>query len=114
MTDETHRFFRIIDQTAYAGLCQHVDATRGYPDGNGTERGLPPWDRLFVDPEIPTTRLYCLDRWRFGDSDEGPLQSAINADAVIELDLETFLARLHWEPPVEEDLEAIDELELTD
>ena len=58
MTDETHRFFQIKDQTSYESLCAYVDSTRGYPDGNGTERGLPLWDGLFIDPETTTDKLY--------------------------------------------------------
>ena len=35
-------------------------------------------------------------------------------DWVKEIDLETYLARLQWEPPIEDDLEMIDELELVE
>ena len=35
-------------------------------------------------------------------------------DGVEEIDLETYLARLQWQPPVEDDLEMIDELELVE
>lgn len=95
MTDETHRFFRIVDESVYLLLTQHVDRTRGYPDGKGTERGLPPWDELFVDAEEPPGRLYCLDRWRFTEDDAGPLQEAMAAGAVQEIDLAGYLRRLH-------------------
>jgi hypothetical protein len=33
-------------------------------------------------------------------------------EGIEEIDLETYLQRLQWEPPIEEDLEALDELEL--
>jgi hypothetical protein len=33
-------------------------------------------------------------------------------DGIEEINLKTYLARLQWEPPVEDDLEMIDELEL--
>ena len=97
MTNETHRFFRLVDESVYLSLAQHVDQTRGYPDGRGTERGLPPWEELFVDAEEPPARLYVLDRWRFTDEDTQPLQSAIDAGAVKEIDLDEYLRRLHFE-----------------
>lgn len=97
MTNETHRFFRLLDKSVYLALTQHVDSTRGYPDGKGTERGLPPWDELFLDAEEPPARLYVLDRWRFRDEDTQPLQSAIEAGAVQEIDLDEYLRRLHFE-----------------
>jgi hypothetical protein len=106
MTDETHRFFQIKDRTIYESLCEFVDDSRGYPDGNGTERGLPVWDKLFADPETTTDKLYCLDRWRFKEGDDEPLQAALDAGVIVEIDLDTYMQRLRWEPPVvEEDLE---------
>jgi hypothetical protein len=35
-------------------------------------------------------------------------------DGIEEINLETYLQRLRWEPPIEEDLELLDELELID
>ena len=35
-------------------------------------------------------------------------------EVIEEINLETYLQRLRWEPPVEEDLEMLDELELID
>jgi hypothetical protein len=35
-------------------------------------------------------------------------------DGIEEINLETYLQRLSWEPPVEEDLEMLDELEILD
>jgi hypothetical protein len=35
-------------------------------------------------------------------------------DGIEEINLETYLQRLQWEPPVEDDLEMIDELELVE
>jgi hypothetical protein len=93
MTDETHRFFWIKDRTTYVALCTHVDDSRGYPDGNGTER------------------LYCLDRWRFKEGDDEPLQAALDAGVIVEIDLDTYMQRLRWEPPiVEEDLDEFDNI----
>ena len=115
MTDETHRFFQIKDQTSYESLCAYVDSTRGYPDDLGTERGLPLWDGLFIDPETTTDKLYCLDKWRFKDGDEEPLQVALDAGALVEIDLDTYMQRLRWEPPVvEEDDDELLEYEFTE
>jgi hypothetical protein len=33
-------------------------------------------------------------------------------EGIEEIDLETYLQRLQWEPPIEEDLELLDELNL--
>ena len=104
MTDETHRFFRLTDRATYDSLCAYVNGSRGYPDNNGTERGLPVWDKLFTDPETGTDKLYCLDRWRFADGDdEAQLQVALDAGVIEEIDLEIFTQRLQWEPPIEEE-----------
>lgn len=100
MTDETHRFFLVKSQAIYESLAEHVNATRGFPDGNGTERGLPLWDDLFLDPQDTSDRLYCLDRWRFQDEDEGPLTAALETGELIEIDLDAFLQRIHWEPEI--------------
>ena len=111
MTDETHRFFWIKDRTIYESLCEFVDDSRGYPDGNGTERGLPVWDKLFADPETTTDKLYCLDKWRFKEGDEEPLQAALDAGVIVEIGLDTYMERLRWEPPiVVEDLDEFDNI----
>lgn len=99
MTNETHRYFSITDRSVYESLCEYVNTTREYPDGKGTERGLPLWDKLLTEPESPTDKLYCIERQRFNDDDEVQLQSAIDAGAIFELDYDTFMQRLHWEPP---------------
>ena len=114
MTDETHRFFQIKDQTSYESLCAYVDSTRGYPDGNGTERGLPLWEGLFIDPQTTTDKLYCLDKWRFKEGDEEPLQVALDAGALVEIDLDTYMQRLRWEPPVVEEDDELLEYEFTE
>ena len=114
MTDETHRFFQIKDQTSYESLCAYVDSTRGYPDDLGTERGLPLWDGLFIDPETTTDKLYCLDKWRFKEGDEEPLQTALDAGALVEIDLDTYMQRLRWEPPVVEEDDELLEYEFTE
>ncbi len=114
MTDETHRFFQIKDQTSYESLCAYVDSTRGYPDGNGTERGLPLWEGLFIDPQTNTDKLYCLDKWRFKDGDEEPLQVALDAGAIVEIDLDTYMQRLRWEPPIVEEDDELLEYEFTE
>ena len=103
MTDETHRFFILKDRDTYEALCAHVDSTRGFPDGNGTERGLPLWDDLFIDPETTTDKIYCLDNWRFEEQDSAPLQAALDAGVIVEIDLDTYMQRLRWEPPVVEE-----------
>ena len=110
MTDETHRFFILKDRDTYEALCAHVDSTRGFPDGNGTERGLPLWDDLFIDPETTTDKIYCLDNWRFEEQDSAPLQAALDAGVIKEIDLDTYMQRLRWEPPVVEE----DDYELPD
>ena len=114
MTDETHRFFQIKDQTSYESLCAYVDSTRGYPDGNGTERGLPLWEGLFIDPQTNTDKLYCLDKWRFKEGDEEPLQVALDAGAIVEIDLDTYMQRLRWEPPIVEEDDELLEYEFTE
>ena len=116
MTDETHRFFQIKekDRTIYESLCEFVDSTRGYPDGNGTERGLPLWEGLFIDPQTTTDKLYCLDKWRFKEGDEEPLQVALDAGALVEIDLDTYMQRLRWEPPIVEEDDELLEYEFTE
>jgi hypothetical protein len=110
MTNDTHRFFEIFDRNVYDMLSSHVDVSRGYPDGAGTVKGLPHWDDLFANPETGTSKLYCLDRWRFTADDNALLQPVIDDGAINEIDLDTYLAKLHWEPPVENDLEMDDEM----
>ena len=63
------------------------------------------WDKTFLDPETNSDRLYCIKRSGILPSDDFEL------DGIEEIDLDTYLQRLQWEPPIEEDLEAIDELD---
>ena len=105
MTDETHRFYRFSNQTSYEALTAASDAARGFPNDTA-ERWLPTWDELFVDPETTTDRLYCIKRRNIIDSDD------FSGEGILEIDLDTYLERLHWEAPVEEDLEMIDDLQL--
>ena len=105
MTDETHRFYRFSNQTSYEALTTASDAARGFPNDTA-QRWLPTWDELFVDPETTTDRLYCIKRRNIIDSDD------FSGEGILEIDLETYLERLHWEEPVEEDLEMIDDLQI--
>ena len=105
MTDETHRFFRFSSQDSYETLTTAGNEARGLPDGDGTERWLAVWADLFLDPETNSDRLYCVKR-------SGILDSDFTLDGIEEINLETYLQRLQWEPPIEEDLEALDELNL--
>lgn len=106
MTDETHRFFRFSSQNSYEQLTAAGNEARGLPDGNGTDRWLALWDNTFLDPETNSDRLYCVKRSGILESDDFTL------DGIEEINLETYLQRLRWEPPIEEDLEALDELNL--
>ena len=108
MTDETHRFFRFSNEASYEQLTAAGNTARNLPDGNGTERWLALWDNTFLDPETNSDRLYCVKRSGILDSDDFTL------DGIEEIDLDTYLQRLRWEPPIEEDLEMEDELELLD
>jgi hypothetical protein len=108
MTDETHRFFRFSNQDSYEQLTDAGNTARSLPDGNGTERWLALWDKTFLDPETNSDRLYCVKRSGILETDDFDLEG------IEEINLETYLQRLSWEPPVEEDLEMLDELELID
>jgi hypothetical protein len=108
MTDETHRFFRFSNEASYEQLTTAGNEARGLPDGNGTDRWLALWDNTFLDPETNSDRLYCVKRSGILETDDFDL------DGIEEINLETYLQRLRWEPPIEEDLEMEDELELLD
>jgi hypothetical protein len=108
MTDETHRFFRFSNEASYEQLTAAGNEARGLPDGNGTERWLALWNNTFLDPETNSDRLYCVKRSGILESDNFDLEG------IEEIDLDTYLQRLRWEPPIEEDLELLDELELID
>ena len=106
MTDETHRFFRFSNEASYDTLTAAGNTARSLPDDNGTERWLALWDNTFLDPETSSDRLYCVKRSGILESDDFDLEG------IEEINLETYLQRLRWEPPVEEDLELLDELNL--
>lgn len=108
MTDDTHRFFRFSSQDSYEQLTAAGNTARNLPDDNGTERWLALWDNTFLDPETNSDRLYCVKRSGILESDNFDLEG------IEEIDLDTYLQRLRWEPPIEEDLEMEDELELLD
>ena len=108
MTDETHRFFRFSNEASYEQLTAAGNTARSLPDDNGTERWLALWDKTFLDPETNSDRLYCVKKSGVLPSDDFDLEG------IEEINLETYLQRLRWEPPVEEDLEMLDELELPD
>ncbi len=107
MTDETHRFFRFSNEASYETLTAAGNTARNLPDEQ-SERWLALWDNTFLDPETNSDRLYCVKRSGILESDNFDL------DGIEEINLETYLQRLSWEPPVEEDLEMEDELELID
>ena len=104
MTNETHRFFRFSNEASYDTLTAAGNTARNLPDGEGTDRWLAVWDDLFLDPETNSDRLYCVKRSGILETDDFTLEG------IEELTLETYLQRLQWEPPVEEDLEMLDEL----
>ena len=106
MTDETHRFFRFSNEQSYEQLTASSNTARSLPDDNGTDRWLALWDNTFLDPETNSDRLYCVKRSGILETDDFTL------DGIEEINLETYLQRLRWEPPVEEDLELLDELNL--
>ena len=106
MTDETHRFFRFSNEASYEQLTASGNTARSLPDDNGTDRWLALWDKTFLDPETNSDRLYCVKRSGILETDDFTLEG------IEEINLETYLQRLSWEPPVEEDLEMADELEL--
>ena len=108
MTDETHRFFRFSNEASYDTLTAAGNTARNLPDDNGTERWLALWDNTFLDPETNSDRLYCVKRSGILETDDFDLEG------IEEIDLDTYLQRLRWEPPIEEDLEMEDELELLD
>ncbi|MDB4726239.1 hypothetical protein OAF54_02290 [bacterium] len=108
MTDETHRFFKFSNKDSYETLTTAGNEARGLPDGDGTERWLALWDKTFLDPETNSDRLYCVKKSGILPTDQFDLEG------IEEINLETYLQRLSWEPPVEEDLEMEDELELLD
>ena len=108
MTDETHRFFRFSNEASYDTLTTAGNTARSLPDDNGTERWLALWDKTFLDPETNSDRLYCVKRSGILETDD------FTFDGIEEINLDTYLQRLSWEPPVEEDLEMLDELELID
>ena len=110
MTDETHRFFLFSGnhQASYDELTEKGNKARNLPDGEGTERWLAPWEKLFLDPETGTDKLYCVKRSGILPTDQFDLEG------IEEINLETYLQRLQWEPPIEEDLEMLDKLEILD
>ena len=108
MTDETHRFFRFSNKDSYEQLTASGNEARGLPDGDGTDRWLATWEKLFLDPETGADKLYCVKKSGVLPTDQFDLEG------IEEINLDTYLQRLRWEPPIEEDLELLDELELPD
>jgi hypothetical protein len=107
MNDQTHLFFRFSSQDSYEQLTAAGNTARNLPDEQ-SERWLALWDDLFLDPETNSDRLYCVKRSGILETDDFDLEG------IEEINLETYLQRLRWEPPIEEDLELLDELELPD
>ena len=104
MNDQTHRFFRFSNEASYDTLTAAGNTVRNLPDGEGTDRWLALWDKTFLDPETNSDRLYCVKRSGILETDDFTLEG------IEEINLETYLQRLSWEPPIEEDLEMADEL----
>ena len=107
MTDQTHRFFRFSNRESYEALTAAGNAARNFPDDQ-SERWLATWEKLFLDPETGAQKLYCVKKELILPTDDFTL------DGIEEIDLDTYLQRLSWEPPIEEDLEMLDELEILD
>jgi hypothetical protein len=107
MNDQTHRFFLFSIEENYNALLNRGNEARDLPSET-TQRWIANWEDLFLDPETSTSRLYCIKREIILETD------IFEMDGIEEIDLETYLARLRWEPPVEDDLEMIDELELVE
>mgnify|MGYP003136539999 FL=1 len=107
MTDATHMFFLFSIKENYDALLYRGNEARDLPSET-TERWIAKWEDLFVDPETSTSRLYCIKKSIILETD------IFEMDGVEEIDLEPYLARLQWEPPIEDDLEMIDELELVE
>jgi hypothetical protein len=107
MNDETHRFFRFSNEQSYDQLTAAGNAARNLPDGNGTAQvACALWSDTFLRPRDQLAdKLYCIKRSLILDTDD------FDRDGIEELNLESYLERLHWEPPVEEDLEMADELD---
>lgn len=108
MNDATHRFFLFSKEESYNELSQKGNQARSLPDNAGTERWIAPWQDTFLDPQTNSSRLYCIKKSGVLESDDFTLKG------IEEINLETYLARLQWQPPVEDDLEMIDELELVE
>lgn len=108
MTDETHLFFLFSSEANYNELAEKGNQARNLPDNAGTKRWIALWENTFLDPQTSSSRLYCIKKSNVLESDNFTLKG------IKQIDLETYLARLQWEPPVEEDLEMIDELELVE
>ena len=104
MNDETHRFFKFSSEQSYDQLTTAGNTARSLPDDNGTARWLALWSDLFLDPQTNSDKLYCIKRSLILDTDDFSLEG------IEELTLNSYLERLHWEPPFEEDLEMLDEL----
>jgi len=103
MTDETHLFFKFRKKASYDTLTAAGNTARNLPDEQ-SERWLALWDKTFLDPETNSDRLYFVKRSGILESDN------VDLEGIEEINLETYLQRLSWEPPIEEDLEMEDEL----
>ena len=107
MTDETHRFFLFsgLHKASYDELTEKGNEARNLPNEQ-SERWLATWEKLFLDPETRADKLYCVKKALILPTD------TFDLEGIEEINLETYLQRLRWEPPIEEDLEALDELNL--
>ena len=108
MNDQTHRFFLFSSEEIYNELAEKGNQARSLPDNAGTERWIASYQDTFLDPQTNSSRLYCIKKLGVLPSDNFDLEG------IEEIDLETYLQRLSWEPPIEEDLEMLDELEILD
>ena len=108
MTDETHLFFLFSNEANYNELAEKGNQARSLPDNAGTERWIASYQDTFLDPQTNSSRLYCIKKSGVLPTDD------FNLDGIEEINLETYLQRLQWEPPIEDDLEILDELEILD
>ncbi len=108
MNDETHKFFLFSSEESYNELAEKGNQARSLPDNAGTERWIASYQDTFLDPQTNSSRLYCIKKSGVLPTDQ------FNLEGIEEINLETYLQRLQWEPPIEDDLEMLDELEILD
>ena len=108
MNDATHKFFLFSSEESYNELAEKGNQARSLPDNAGTERWIASYQDTFLDPQTNSSRLYCIKKSGVLPTDQ------FNLEGIEEINLETYLQCLQWEPPIEDDLEMLDELEILD